>query len=113
MDTAAATATDLDRFAYEFGIRLEAARITLGYTAGEMCKLLGCARSTYTQYIRGDSMIAAHRLAPLVSIGITSDYLLFGIHSAIPDQFIEALLKNELTARRDRETPTNKGRRDL
>ncbi|CAO3445852.1 hypothetical protein [Azospirillum argentinense] len=113
MEAAPAIIDDLQRFAYEFGIRLEAARMTIELTPGEMCKLLGCARSTYTSYIRGDSMIAAHRLAPLVARGISCDYLLFGTTLA-PNPETEAKLKaNEAAARVDRETPTNKGRRDL
>ncbi|MBP2291012.1 helix-turn-helix domain-containing protein [Azospirillum rugosum] len=112
METADATA-EQDRFAYEFGIRLEAARMTLQLTPADMCKLLGCARSTYTQYIRGGSMIAAQRLAPLVKRGISSDYLLFNVKTAIPAGLIKDLEENEQTAKIERDKPQNKGRRDL
>ncbi|CAO3446771.1 hypothetical protein [Azospirillum argentinense] len=111
MEAEVVTNDDLDRFAYEVGIRLEAARMTLGFRPAEMCELMGCARNTYTQYIRGDSQIASYRLKPIVTRGIPSDYLLFGIKAAVPAHLLEALEANEAQARIDRETPTNKGRR--
>lgn len=102
---------DLARFAYAFGVRLEAARMTLALSPMEMTELLGCARSTYTQYIRGDSMIAAYRLRPLVERGISADYLLFGVHASPSEDIIAALAANEAKAREEREKPSTKGPR--
>ncbi|WP_147395206.1 helix-turn-helix domain-containing protein [Azospirillum cavernae] len=98
-------------FNYDFGIRLEAARMALRLSPNEMCELLDCARSTYTQYIRGNTMITPYRLSPLYKCGVSSDYLFFGDKRNLSNTVAMSIEGAEVVAKSEREKPENRGRR--
>ena len=74
---------DEREFSTAAGRRIEAARIALGYSTAEMCDLIGVSRPTYSGYITGRIIAPVLRLEPLVSRGITLDYLFFGVRAGL------------------------------
>lgn len=82
------------KFGINFGIRIEAVRLYLGLKKEEMAQKLGLAGGTYSQAIRGSSMPAPHRLEPLVDLGISSDWILFGKTGTMPEDLEKSLISN-------------------
>ncbi|MBK3735551.1 helix-turn-helix domain-containing protein [Azospirillum brasilense] len=86
---------DEREFSTAAGRRIEAARGALGYSTAEMCELIGVSRPTYSGYITGRIIAPVLRLEPLVSRGITLDYLFFGIRSGLTVALSEKLAAAE------------------
>ncbi|MFC5359545.1 helix-turn-helix domain-containing protein [Azospirillum himalayense] len=104
--------TDTAAFNKEFGLRLEAARLALGLPRAEMIAMLGCGDSTYSQYTRGRIQIPPSRLLPLVKRGVSSDWLLFGMETALPVHLVAPLKASIPLAEESINNPVRGRRKD-
>ncbi|CAO3428833.1 hypothetical protein [Azospirillum argentinense] len=101
---------DFEAFKYEAGIRLEAVRLLLERTPAQMCELMGIARSVYSAYARGVKLVAPEALAPLIPLGITSDYVYYGVKACIPSGSLPTLDEKWKIAAEARTQPPSRGR---
>jgi len=92
------------------GRRLDAARIALGRTAAEAAAMMGVSRPTYSDYVGGKILPPPFKLQPFVELGISLDFLYYGIKTALPMGLVDRLAEAETEASSDAQPGPRRGR---